>query len=62
MGCFSSSWVAFLGAAQPGAHLAEVLEVLDGDTFDARVHVWPGLDITIRVRLRGIDAPEPKGA
>ena len=33
---------------------------LDGDTFEARVHLWPGLDITTRVRLRGIDAPEFK--
>jgi endonuclease YncB( thermonuclease family) len=35
-----------------------VLRVLDGDTFEARVSVWPGLDITTKVRLRGIDAPE----
>jgi endonuclease YncB( thermonuclease family) len=40
------------------AHPADVLRVLDGDTFEARVHVWPGLDITTKVRLRGIDAPE----
>ena len=40
------------------AHPAEVLRVLDGDTFEARVHLWPGLDITTRVRLRGVDAPE----
>jgi endonuclease YncB( thermonuclease family) len=39
-------------------HPAEVLRVIDGDTFEARVHVWPGMDITTRVRLRGIDAPE----
>jgi micrococcal nuclease len=39
---------------------AEVLRVIDGDTFEARVHLWPGLDITTRVRLRGIDAPEFK--
>ena len=37
---------------------ADVLRVLDGDTYEARVHVWPGLDITTKVRLRGIDAPE----
>ncbi len=37
---------------------AQVLRVLDGDTFEARVRVWPGLDITTRVRLRRIDAPE----
>ena len=42
------------------AHPTEVLRVLDGDTFEARVHLWPGLDITTRVRLRGIDAPELK--
>src|SRR6476659_7551702 len=24
-----------------GSHLADVLRVLDGDTFEARVHVWP---------------------
>jgi len=41
-------------------HPVEVLRVLDGDTFEARVHVWPGLDVTTKVRLRGIDAPELK--
>src|SRR4051812_7691556 len=39
-------------------HPAEVLRVLDGDTFEAKVHVWPGMDITTKVRLRSIDAPE----
>jgi endonuclease YncB( thermonuclease family) len=37
---------------------AEVIRVIDGDTFEARVRVWPGMDITTRVRLRGIDTPE----
>ena len=41
-----------------GSHPSEVLRVLDGDTFEARVHIWPGIDITTKVRLRGIDAPE----
>ena len=41
-------------------HPAEVVRVIDGDTFEARVHLWPGLDVTTRVRLRGIDAPEFK--
>jgi endonuclease YncB( thermonuclease family) len=41
-----------------GGHPAEVLRVIDGDTFEARVRVWPGLDVTTKVRLRGIDAPE----
>ncbi len=42
------------------AHPAEVVRVIDGDTFEARVHLWPGLNITTRVRLRGIDTPELK--
>jgi endonuclease YncB( thermonuclease family) len=39
-------------------HAVEVLRAVDGDTFDARVALWPGFDLNTRVRLRGIDAPE----
>ena len=49
--------IATTGALR-GAHAAEVVRVLDGDTFEARVRIWPGMEITTRVRLRGIDAPE----
>ncbi len=42
-------------------HPVDVLRVLDGDTFEARVRLWPGLEMTTKVRLRGIDAPELKG-
>ena len=45
-------------SAIKGAYAADVLRVLDGDTFEARVHLWPGLAVTTKVRLRGIDAPE----
>ena len=45
-------------ATPTATHPADVLRVIDGDTFEARVHVWPGLDITTKIRLRGIDAPE----
>jgi endonuclease YncB( thermonuclease family) len=45
-------------SAIKGAYAADVLRVIDGDTFEARVHVWPGLAMTTKVRLRGIDAPE----
>jgi endonuclease YncB( thermonuclease family) len=38
----------------------DVIRTIDGDTFEARVHLWPGLDMTTRVRLRGIDAAELK--
>ena len=37
---------------------AEVVRVIDGDTFEARVQVWPGIAIDTKVRLRDIDAPE----
>ena len=47
-------------SAARGLHPVEVVRVLDGDTFEARVNLWPGLDTTTRVRLRGIDAPELK--
>jgi endonuclease YncB( thermonuclease family) len=40
------------------AYPAQVVRVIDGDTFEARVRVWPGLDVDTKVRLRGIDAPE----
>ena len=56
------STVAARTAEKPAAsranHPAQVVRVLDGDTFEARVSVWPGIDITTKVRLRGIDAPE----
>jgi micrococcal nuclease len=46
-------------STEPGAHYpAEVIRVIDGDTFEARVRVWPGLDVDTKVRLRGIDAAE----
>ena len=45
---------------QLGRYPVDVLRVIDGDTFEARVHVWPGQELTTRVRLRGIDAPELK--
>ena len=37
---------------------AEVVRIIDGDTFQARVQVWPGLSVDTKVRLRGVDAPE----
>jgi endonuclease YncB( thermonuclease family) len=43
-------------------HPVEVIRTIDGDTFEAQVHLWPGLEMTTRVRLRGIDAPELKAS
>ena len=39
---------------------ADVVRAVDGDTFEARVKVWPGMEAVTRVRLRGVDAPEMK--
>ena len=46
------------GAPSSGAYPTEVIRIIDGDTFAARVRVWPGLDVETKVRLRNIDAPE----
>jgi endonuclease YncB( thermonuclease family) len=41
-----------------GAYRAQVLKVIDGDTIEARIHVWMGQEVVTRVRLVDIDAPE----
>ncbi len=41
-----------------GPVTASVNAVIDGDTLDVTAHVWLGVDITSRVRIRGIDTPE----
>ena len=42
----------------PGPVHAIVLRVVDGDTFEARAEIWPDIEVTVAVRLAGIDAPE----
>lgn len=41
-----------------GPVIASVLDVFDGDTIVVLASVWPGTQINVRVRIRGIDAPE----
>lgn len=41
---------------------ARVARVVDGDTFDADVDLGFGLKSFMRLRLRGVDSPEPRGA
>lgn len=43
-------------------HRVDVIRTIDGDTFEARVHLGPGVEPTTRIRLRGIDAPELKAS
>jgi micrococcal nuclease len=45
----------------PGPFVFELLEVIDGDTFRARVDIWLGQTVTVKVRLQGVDTPEMNG-
>ena len=54
--------VAAFGETLSGPLLARVVEVVDGDTLAVRVRIWLDNDVTTRVRLDGIDAPELRGA
>ena len=54
------------GAAQAkqvlkGPFPFELVDVIDGDTFRARVHIWLGQSVTVKVRLKGVDTPEMNG-
>jgi endonuclease YncB( thermonuclease family) len=44
--------------ADKPAYAAEVVRIIDGDTFVARMRTAPGRDVETRVRLRSIDAAE----
>lgn len=39
-------------------YYAKVVRVIDGDTLDVRIELWPGLEAVYAVRVRGVDAPE----
>ncbi|GBD49928.1 nuclease [Methylopila sp. Yamaguchi] len=47
-------------ASLPGLR-ATALDVVDGDTFEARVQAFPGQEIVARVRIDGVDTPERRG-
>lgn len=54
--------VALVAQPAQGPYLAELVEVVDGDTLTLRVHIWLGQQVTTSVRLEGIDTPELHGA
>ena len=67
---FSVACFAAFGAAKPKAPskniihspvTAEVTYIIDGDTFSASVLLDAGIQISVRVRIMQIDAPELKG-
>ena len=41
-----------------GPYKADVYYITDGDTFFARVNLWPGLNTDVSIRINGIDTPE----
>ena len=45
-------------ASFDGPVRAQVVHVIDGDTFEASAQIWLGQAIDVRVRIMGIDAPE----
>ncbi|MEQ1952357.1 thermonuclease family protein [Mesorhizobium yinganensis] len=59
--CLFPYRATFAAVGFAGPVEARVLSVLDGDTFMAEAHVWPGQFVRINVRIRGVDAPEMKG-
>lgn len=53
---------ATAGERLEGPVAAIVERVVDGDTLAVRAKIWLGHEIVVLVRLRGIDAPELRGA
>ncbi len=37
---------------------ATIVKIRDGDSIDVIARVWPGHEVRVSVRIRGIDAPE----
>ena len=44
-----------------GTFLAVLISVTDGDTFKARIEIWPSVEVITAVRIADIDTPELKG-
>jgi|GEM_PF-394532 len=45
-----------------GPYPARLVRVIDGDTVEVDVALWPGLVQRIHVRLDGVNTPEKRGA
>lgn len=56
--CIALAAQPAVGQEIPGPVPAEILHIVEGDTVGVRAHTWPGQYVEIRVRLRGVDAPE----
>jgi len=49
------------GKGEYGPYKAKVVRVIDGDTVELDVFVWPGLKQRIHLRLDGVNTPEKRG-
>ena len=49
------------GGKYKGTKTAEVLRIIDGDTFDAKIFIDKDYSVKIKVRILGIDTPEKNG-
>ncbi|WDI33135.1 thermonuclease family protein [Hyphococcus flavus] len=58
MGATPVHSAGFSGPAFDGHALGSVERVIDGDTIKMRVAIWLDQEITVAVRVAGIDAPE----
>ena len=57
----AAALIAGVAHANPehyGPYRATDPRVIDGDTIEITVHVWPGISIRTALRLDGVDAPE----
>lgn len=48
-------------SAAPIAYPVHAPRVIDGDTLEIEVEIWPGLRLRTRLRLAGVNAPEARG-
>jgi micrococcal nuclease len=55
----TTQW-AYAAEVLPGPIPAEVVRVVDGDTLEVRARIWLGQDMTVRVRLAGVNTPEKR--
>jgi len=53
--------MAKINKTVPGPIVAEVVRVIDGDTFVALFEIWPGILLRRSIRMDGFDTPEIKG-
>lgn len=49
------------GGVLPGPIQATVEKVIDGDTIAVKAHIWVGQDVSVLVRVAGVDTPELSG-